>query len=317
MNNRIVVFGGTGFIGRNLCYSLVKDGYKVKSFDNNERGHNYSTHESDIEYIKGDICDFEDVRKAIKNSDIVFNLAFINGTKNFYKIPGRILEIAAIGQLNIGKAINQIGVEKFIYASSSETYQKPKLLPTNEKEELKIPDPHNPRYSYGGGKIFGELCTLHHIQNVECRLIFRPHNVYGAYMGEDHVIPELFSKIKKAIITNEKYLDVIGKPTNSRSFIYIDDAVKAIKLVMNNGCNREIFNIGSGVETRIDDLVAKMISVTNSNLKARFNLSGHDGSVSRRIPDISKIVEIGYVNNVGLDKGLEFCWKSMENSNEL
>ena len=111
MTEKVLIFGGTGFIGRNLSKFLAQNDYEVKSFDNNERGHDNLIKENDIEYIKGDVCNFKDVKNAISGIDIVFNLAYINGTKNFYKIPGRILEIAATGQLNIGTAINQIGIK--------------------------------------------------------------------------------------------------------------------------------------------------------------------------------------------------------------
>lgn len=311
MTEKVLIFGGTGFIGRNLSKFLAQNDYEVKSFDNNERGHDNLIKENDIEYIKGDVCNFKDVKNAISGIDIVFNLAYINGTKNFYKIPGRILEIAATGQLNIGTAINQIGIKKFIYASSSEAYQTPKKFPTTEEEALKVPNPHNPRYSYGGGKIFGELCTLHHVLNVETKMIFRPHNVYGPRMGDDHVIPELFKKIQNSLQTNSMNLEVIGSPSNSRSFIFIEDAVNAIKLILEKGRNSEIYNVGSGLETSISDLVDKMISLTGKKIKANFNSEGHEGGVSKRLPDISKLKSLGYQNKVNLIDGLNICWEKI------
>lgn len=312
MTDRIIIFGGTGFIGRNLCQCLLENGYEVKSFDNNERGHTQLHFNKDIEYINGDVCNLEDVTKAIDGSDIVFNLAYINGTKNFYKIPGRILEIAAIGQLNIGSAINKLGIKKFIYASSSEAYQSPVTFPTDEKEILKVPDPHNSRFSYGGGKIFGELCTLHHVTNAESKIIFRPHNVFGPRMGNDHVIPELFNKIQHLITVNSNNLDVIGSPETSRSFVYIDDAIQAIKLIMEKVNGFEIYNVGSGIETTILDLVKNMISITGKEIKANFNFKGHEGNVSRRLPDINKLKNLGYKNTINLKEGLKLYWQGME-----
>ncbi len=317
MTQKILIFGGTGFIGRNLCRFLAQNDYQIKSFDNNERGHNLVSYDNDIEYLTGDICNYEDVKNAIKGSDIVLNLAYINGTKNFYSIPGRILEIAAMGQLNVGNAINDLGVKKFIYASSSEAYQTPGLFPTLESESLKVPDPFNPRYSYGGGKIFGELCTLHHVKNVDNKIIFRPHNIYGPMMGDDHVIPELFTKIKSSISKGLDTLDVIGSKNTTRSFMYIDDAVKAIKLLIENVDNNEIINIGSGIETTISELVEMMISTSGFKLRPVYNVEGHEGGVSRRLPDITKLKTLGYENHVDLKSGLMAFWKSIINKNEL
>lgn len=307
----VLIFGGTGFIGRNLCRYLLECGYAVKSFDNNERGHDNTDLPGSIEYIVGDICEYDQVIKAIEGADIVFNLAYINGTKNFYSIPDRILEIAAIGQLNVGKAINKIGVEKFIYASSSEAYQVPHNFPTPESESLKVPDPRNARFSYGGGKIFGELCTLHHVKNVTSKVIFRPHNIYGPEMGNDHVIPELFKKLQLLSETGHSTLDVIGSEHNTRSFMYIDDAVRAIKLIMERGGNEEIFHIGSGIETKISDLVASMISISKLHVNASYNADGHVGGVKRRLPDISKLLALGYQNSIDLDSGLARVWESI------
>ena len=89
-------------------------------------------------------------------------------------------------------------IKELYIASSSEVYQTPIKIPTDESEMLKIPDIYNPRYSYGGGKIISELLGIHYgKKHFKKLVIFRPHNVYGSDMGNDHVIPQFINRMKK------------------------------------------------------------------------------------------------------------------------
>ena len=91
----------------------------------------------------------------------MIHLAYVNGTKFFYQKPFEILDIAINGLINVLNFSKKKGVKNFYLASSSEVYQTPLKVPTDENEMLKIPDIHNPRYSYGGGKIISELYGIH------------------------------------------------------------------------------------------------------------------------------------------------------------
>ena len=89
------------------------------------------------------------------------------------------------------------GVRSLVLASSSEVYQTPPHVPTDESAPLVVPDPTNPRYSYGGGKIISELMAINYGRKFFDRvLIFRPHNVYGPDMGCEHVIPQFALRLK-------------------------------------------------------------------------------------------------------------------------
>ena len=88
-------------------------------------------------------------------------------------------------------------IKELYLASSSEVYQTPQKIPTDENESLKVPDIYNPRYSYGGGKILTELMKYISQKIFKKLVIFRPHNVYGPDMGNEHVIPELLKDLKK------------------------------------------------------------------------------------------------------------------------
>ena len=194
-----LVTGGTGFIGSNICKLLVKKNYNVKVFDNNFRGNVSKIKEikTKLKFIKGDIRNKELLNKSLKNTDAVIHLAYVNGTKHFYSKPVLILDIAIKGMINVIEACIKNKVKELYLASSSEVYQTPIKIPTDETESLKIPDIFNPRYSYGGGKILTELMGVHYgKQYFKKLIIFRPHNVYGPDAGGGHVIPDFISKFK-------------------------------------------------------------------------------------------------------------------------
>ena len=159
-----LVTGGTGFIGSNISNLLVKKKYKVKIFDNNSRGKisKIQKFKKEIRFIKGDIRNKKSLFKALKNTDAVIHLAYVNGTKYFYSKPVQILEIAIKGMLNVIDGCIKNNIKELYLASSSEVYQTPNKIPTDESESLKIPDIFNPRYSYGGGKILTELMGIHY-----------------------------------------------------------------------------------------------------------------------------------------------------------
>ena len=204
----ILITGGSGFIGSAITKYLVKRKNKVIVFDNNSRGKSSRLKQvkNKIRFIKGDIRNRKKLLSIRDQVDTVIHLAYVNGTKFFYKKPFEILDIAVNGLINILDFCKKKNVKNFYLASSSEVYQNPFKIPTNEEEMLKIPNIYNPRYSYGGGKIISELYGLHFAKKFLKRfIIFRPHNVYGKDMGNEHVIPEFMNRFKK-LRNKEKFL---------------------------------------------------------------------------------------------------------------
>ena len=194
-----LVTGGTGFIGSAICKMMVNYGHTVVIFDNNSRGNLRRIKEisEKVTFIKGDIRDRQKVFKILKGIDAVIHLSYINGTKFFYSKPELILDVGVKGIVNIIDGCIKNKIKELYLASSSEVYQTPTIVPTKESEMLKIPDIFNPRYSYGGGKILTELMGVNYGRKFFSKLIiFRPHNVYGPDMGNEHVIPEFIDQLK-------------------------------------------------------------------------------------------------------------------------
>ena len=310
--NKIVVTGAGGFIGRALVRYLTSDlSSEVWALDNNFRGSLKSiSNRPNLVFQECDVCNNNDVINLLKGASTVFHLAAINGTRNFYDIPDRVLEVGILGTHNVTKACVELGINHLVFASSSEVYQEPKQIPTTEEETCRVPEIINPRLSYGGSKIAGELIVLNYLRNYNTSFtIFRPHNVYGPEMGFDHVIPELIKKIFKAsngkCQTGEKVeIAIEGDGTETRSFIYIDDAIDAIRLCTKTGERNNIFNIGTEEEKTIKNLVISIggilgleISIKSSTLKR--------GSTPRRCPDTRKLRSLGFNQKTFFEQGLK------------
>ena len=229
-------------------------------------------------------------------------MAYVNGTKHFYSKPVLILDIAIKGMINVIEACIKNKVKELYLASSSEVYQTPIKIPTDETESLKIPDIFNPRYSYGGGKILTELMGVHYgKQYFKKLIIFRPHNVYGKNMGNEHVIPEFINRFKSL---RGKSFKIQGSGNETRSFIYIEDFVQAFDLILTKGKHLNIYNIGTSEKIKIKDLAFKLAKIYKKKVLLKKTALAKGGT-KIRLPDITKIKSLGFRKKFSLDKGLK------------
>jgi nucleoside-diphosphate-sugar epimerase len=303
-----LVTGGTGFIGAALVRALVSRGDRVRSLDNGSRGavRRLGDAAREVELVSGDIRDAAAVAGAMHGIDRVVHLAYVNGTEHFYKRPELVLEVAVKGIVNVIDACISSGVGELVLASSSEVYQSPPRVPTDETAPLSVPDPHNPRYSYGGGKIISELMALNygrrHIRRV---LVFRPHNVYGPDMGWEHVIPQLALRVRDLAHAAAGPLDlqIQGTGGETRAFVHIDDLVRGVLCVLDAGEHLGIYHVGSAEEVTVADLARQIGRCFSREIRV---VPGElrEGSTLRRCPDISKLRALGYEPRVPLSAGL-------------
>lgn len=313
---KYLVTGGTGFIGSALVKRLVKDGYKVRVLDNDIRGtkERLSSVSGKIEFVKADIRDAKAVQNACKNVDSVVHLAYINGTEYFYKMPELVLEVGVKGIVNVISACIKENVKELILASSSEVYQTPPKVPTDEHTPMSIPDPLNPRYSYGGGKIISELmCINYGRKHFDRAIIFRPHNVYGPDMGWEHVIPQFMIRMKE-ICSKDKSKEkdeskeikfpIQGTGKETRAFVFIDDFIDGLMLVLGKGNHLGIYNIGTMEEISIKQVAIEAGKCFGKNVLVVPSKPAK-GSAIRRCPDITKLRKLGYKPKVPFKEGLK------------
>ena len=307
---KVLVTGGAGFVGSALVKALVRAGHAVRVFDDNSRGSPRRLAEvaSDIEFVVGDIRDAAAVAAAARNMDEVLHLAFVNGTEFFYKAPDLVLDVGVRGMLNVLDACRSHNIGRLILASSSEVYQTPPKIPTDESAPLVVPDVHNPRYSYGAGKLISEVLAV----NVGRRyfervLIFRPHNVYGPDMGFEHVIPQFALRIDEARrrqATGRLRFAIQGTGTQTRSFCFIDDLVAGVLVMRDKGEHLGVYHVGTAEEVSIAELARRIAAYAGREIELVAGAPA-PGGTECRCPDISKLEKLGYKPRVLLDEGLK------------
>lgn len=310
---KYLITGGAGFIGSAITNKLLQNGHAVRVVDNEFRGNKISIINSPhVEFIKCDIRDHGKINEVCENIDSIIHLAYINGTKYFYEKPDLVLDVGVKGMINVLDGARKNKVHELFLASSSEVYQTPPVIPTPETVPYFIPDPLNPRYSYAAGKIISEMMSIFIGEKICNRVcIFRPHNVFGPNMGTEHVIPELINKIiiAKKDSSEKVTLPIQGSGEQTRSFIYINDFVDAVMILLEKGKTKEIYNIGTTEEITISKLISLLEQVSQTTLEI-IHEKAPAGAVSRRCPDISKIKKLGFRPKVKLLTGLQstYVW---------
>ncbi|MEJ2436341.1 MAG: SDR family NAD(P)-dependent oxidoreductase [Pseudolabrys sp.] len=284
--SRILVTGGSGFIGSGLVKALVRAGHHVRVLDDNSRGalRRLTEVEKDIEFIAGDVRDANAVARAAQGMDEVHHLAFVNGTEFFYTKPELVLDVGVRGMVNVIDACRKADVP------------------------LVVPDVMNPRYSYGAGKLISEVMAVNYGRKYfERVLIFRPHNVYGPDMGWEHVIPQFALRLKKLADAQKQGVlpfEMQGTGQETRSFCFIDDLVAEVMVMRDRGEHLGIYHIGTTEEVTIAELARRVARAAGREIEL---VSGplQAGGTPRRCPDISKLAKLGYKPAVPLDIGLK------------
>jgi nucleoside-diphosphate-sugar epimerase len=292
-----LVTGGTGFLGSALTRRLVEAGATVRVLDNNSRGRvsRLRDLEGRFDYHEGDIRDPAAVDRACQGIDVVCHLAFINGTEYFYSKPDLVLDVAVRGIVNVIDGAVRHRVPELMVMSSSEVYHEPARVPTDETVALSIPDCLNPRYSYAAGKILHEVMAINNGRHFRRVTIIRPHNVYGADMGSEHVIPQFVARLKslQSRPADPIPFTIQGTGLQTRSFVHVDDFIDGVMIVLDRGEHLGVYHIGTLEEVTIETLARLVAEHFGRPIKIVPGPPA-EGGTNRRCPDITKIMKLGY-----------------------
>lgn len=301
-DKKILITGCAGFIGYHLTkYLLNFTNSKITGIDNFSRGKNDEMFKrlskySQFTFFETDLAIQSNYIGLDKDFDIVFNLATINGTQNFYQIPFDVLVSAALPTLNLINHFRGTSLRMFVQAGTPESYAPTILkfggpLPTSESVDLVFPGNFSARYSYGVSKGFADWSLFS--ANNQFNLPFislRYHNVFGPRMGDKHFVPDMINKIG----SGKMRIGVVGA-YETRSFLYIDDAIVLTILTtifsLTNSNSNKVFNIGSSEEIKISSAAKIILNEMRSSGKL-FNSKAFKDSVPRRIPDTRLVKKV-------------------------
>lgn len=264
--NNILITGGAGFIGSHLVETFLSEGKNVTILDNmsNANGQwleKILAHEN-LEVIKGDVKNIDDVKKAMKLKQQVWHLAGNADIPLGYEDTKIDLDSAVYGTRNILQAMVDEGVQELVFTSSGSVYGN---LAFNTVSETN--GPLQPLSLYAAGKVSAEAfvsayCNLFNIKS----WIFRFGNVLGGRMSRG-VIRDFITKLKQS----PKKLTILGDGTQSKSYFLVEDCIDGMRYVMSNhtfkkNCMADIFNLGNQINTsviRIADIIVETIGLTD------------------------------------------------------
>lgn len=303
-----LITGGAGFLGAAVARRLAAEGREVTVLDDMSRGRPGRLAGTGCRVAYGDVRDAGAVRRAMQGCGRVVHMAAVNGTATFYAEPRHVLDVALNGILNVLDACERTGCGDLLLVSSSEVYQSPPVVPAPETVPLSVPDPLNPRYSYGGGKIASELAALAWQRTgvLDRLVIARVHNAYGPDAGWKHVIPELAARMARLAVEHPSGpvpFPVQGSGEETRAFCHVSDCTAAFMLLLGEGTPGGIYNVGSDEEVTIAHLAALIGGHYGREVKIIPGVLAK-GSPPRRCPDISKLRALGYEPGIPLAQGL-------------
>jgi UDP-glucose 4-epimerase len=298
-----LVTGGAGFVGSTIVDQLLAAGAsEVRVVDNFVRGSRgnlaWALAHGGVNVIDGDIRDTSLVNQATDGVDYVFHQAALRITRCAEK-PREAVEVLIDGTLNVLEAALRYKVKKVVAASSASVYGEPSYLPIDESH------PFNNRTMYGAAKIANEqmLRAFHETSGLQY-VALRPFNVYGPRMDVTGVYTEVLVRWLDAIETNKAPL-IFGDGNQSMDFVYVEDVARANLLAAQSGVSDEVFNVGTGVQTSLNELCGLVLGLTGSSSQPEHREARSVGNVQRRRAAIEKADRmLGFRTSVSLEQGL-------------
>ena len=305
---KYLITGGAGFIGSHLAEKLIARGDHVVIFDNLSTGSamNLSGIKEKIIFQEGNILDKAVIDKLVSESDFVVHLAAALGVFNIVNKPLESLKTNLQGSEVVLEACDKYR-KPVLIASTSEIYGKNDKFPLNEEDDRIIGHPLKSRWSYSEAKAVDEsLAYFYYLENKLPIRIVRFFNTVGPRQVGHYgmVVPRFVN----AALKNEP-LSVYGSGDQIRCFCHVDDAVRALLLVMDSEkAVGEVFNVGNNQQITIMELAKKVIELTGSTSsieKIAYEKAYPEGfeDMQRRVPDISKIKQVlGWTPEINLDQ---------------
>jgi UDP-glucose 4-epimerase len=295
-----VVTGGAGFIGSTLTRLLLERGYSVRVYDDLSSGSREHLEGLDVELVLGDVRDLDSLHRACDGIDAMFHLAAGAGVVDSIENPIENFDLNARGTLLALWAAKQAGVGRFVFSSSNAPLGD-NAYPASEDK------PVAPLSPYGAGKATGEAyCSAFFGAYGLEAVAVRFSNAYGPRSArKSNVIPLFIRKIMAG-----EPLTIYGDGTQTRDFVFVTDLANGlIRAAETPAAGGEIFQLASGVETSLNDLVAMLAEVSGKQPQLQHE-PPRAGEIQRNYSLVDKARDrLGHEPEVPLAEGLARTWQ--------
>jgi UDP-glucose 4-epimerase len=308
--NFALVTGGAGFIGSHLVRQLLKNNWKVRVLDNFSSGkqENLNGLSSNIDVISGDIRDERIVKDSVKGVDVIFHKAAFISVPQSMQQPGECFDVNVRGTENLMLAGREAGVSRIVLASSAAVYGDNDVMPL--KEDL----PARPLSPYAASKNINEIMAGMFSRAYDFEVTcLRYFNVFGPRQSPDSQYAAAIPTFIKRCLEGKPII-IYGDGGQTRDLIFVDDVVKANLLAAeNNSAPGRVFNICSGCETRLLDLIEELL-VLFPNAQSPIFSDPRQGDVYRSVGDPTSAQKyLGFVPQTSLSSGLKATVEWMQN----
>ncbi|MBI4401201.1 MAG: NAD-dependent epimerase/dehydratase family protein [Nitrospirae bacterium] len=292
-NSRFLITGGSGFVGSHLTERLLERGAeRVVLYDKAVRRENLAglQREPRVEVIEGDVLDPHGLARALKGVNGVFHMAVLP-LGACEKDPALAFEVNIRGTFTVIAETMKAGAGKIVYSSASSVYgDTPDVM--DERH------PFDPWTMYGVSKLCGEF-LFRPFQTKLPYAIVRYMNVYGPRQGAG-LIPAVLTKIQAG-----QPPVINGDGSASFDFVHVRDVARCTMLAMERDITAEAFNVGSGTEATVKEIVAMLLELTGSSLEPVYNLDAQV-PMTRRVGSHEKAKRLlGFEAAISLRQGLE------------
>lgn len=292
---QVLVTGGCGFIGSNLVPALTRAGFQVRVLDNFDTGSRENLDGYPVDLIDGDIRDTTVVQRALDGCDSVVHLAAEASVLESMTDPRPSFDVNAGGTLTLLQAAVRAGSRRFVFASSNAAIgdQDPPL------DESKVPQPISP---YGASKLAAEAyCMAHHGAYGLETVVLRFSNVYGPWSQHK---TSVVAKFIRRILHGEP-ITIYGDGNQTRDFIYVADVVQAITAALASNVPGTIFQIGTGKETSVCELVKLIAGIAHRQPKLEW-VEQPAGEIRRNYVSIERARSLlRFDPTIDLQRGLQ------------
>ncbi|MEC8147392.1 MAG: NAD-dependent 4,6-dehydratase LegB [Pseudomonadota bacterium] len=303
-NEIILITGADGFIGSHLAEIAVQKGFKVRALCQYNSFSSWgwldnSPYNVDMEIIMGDIRDPNQMRKLVKNTDMIFHLAALIAIPYSYQATKSYIDTNIQGTLNVIEAARDENVSKVIQTSTSEVYGTARYTPIDEAHPLQAQSP------YSATKISADALVTSFYNSFKLpAIIARPFNTFGPRQSARAVIPTVITQLLNGVTTLK-----LGSIYPKRDFNFVQDTCNGILALANceNAIGKTV-NIGSGNEISIENTVktiAKLMQIDVEIECEEQRLRPENSEVDRLLCDNSLIKELtGYMPQFTFEEGL-------------